>query len=313
MKLKKRQHQPEPRRNRSRSVQNQGSGKVFSYYASKSTDSERLATRRQRKDEAAVILSERKQFRAIRLRRLGLLLVGVLLLTGFAVYNALLDGTAKVTVRGSEQQSVLLQDISVYGEAVNTILQDAAGSRTKFSVDTRAIEQEIITKFPEVAVANVGVPLFGKHINVTLQPAEPSVLFTATDGSSYVLNELGRVIAPHGSQVLGATVPLVNDQSGLRIDVGGQALSASEIEFIETIIFQLKAQNITVRSFTLPQSAGQMHAYIESRSYYVKFTFHADPLRQVGSYVATQKKLEADRVTPAEYVDARVEGRTYYR
>lgn len=144
-----------------RNVQRAGNAKVFSYYRNQDAESRALHTRRQRRDEATIVMSERKRERKGRLRRLGILGAILALIIGVGAYNATFDGSVRLQIQGTEKQRLLLQDDAVYTRAATTILRDAAKTHIKASINTRSAEQAFVDTFPEIATAHIKMPFLG--------------------------------------------------------------------------------------------------------------------------------------------------------
>jgi hypothetical protein len=64
---------------------------------------------------------------------------------------------------------------------------------------------------------------------------------------------------------------------------------------------------------TLPPAASELDVQIVDQPYFIKFNLeNDDPRQQVGTYIATQAYLTSQHITPAHYIDVRVDGRAYY-
>jgi hypothetical protein len=152
---------------------------------------------------------------------------------------------------------------------------------------------------------------------IHVQPARPALVLAAANGS-YILNKDGRVLAmkenlPPNNKLSG--VPFVTDQSSLRVKLNQQALTGDDIKFIRTIIAQLSAKGIKYDSLVLPAGSRQLDVKITGKPYFVKFNLQdvSKVQEQAGTYLATEKELAKRGITPAQYIDVRLEGRAYYR
>jgi hypothetical protein len=108
------------------------------------------------------------------------------------------------------------------------------------------------------------------------------------------------------------TLPVVNDQSGIAVEVGKTVLPAEDIAFMTTVIAQLKAKQINAETITLPATAHEVDIKPAGQAYTVKFNVDTDAREAAGAYLATKQKLEQTNVKPAQYIDVRVPGRAYY-
>ncbi len=65
---------------------------------------------------------------------------------------------------------------------------------------------------------------------------------------------------------------------------------------------------------TLPVGTSELDVRLAGQPYSVKFNLESGTARQqAGTFLATESKLKSQNVTPAEYIDVRVDGRAYYK
>lgn len=225
-----------------------------------------------------------------------------------------LSTDAKVVVAGDSPQAVVLREKEEYQQGAQQILNQSILNRTKFTVDSGGFEKAFKEEFPEVADVSLSLPLVSRRPVVTISTAQPQMILTA-GGQAYVLDRRGTVImlAKDLNSSIRDSLPIVNDQSGLAIEVGKTVLPAEQISFITTVIAQLKAKQIAVESVSLPATANQVDIKPAGLSYYVKFNVETEAREAAGSYIATKQQLESSRTVPSQYVDVRVPGRAYYQ
>lgn len=228
----------------------------------------------------------------------------VLLNTSMSVSNA------KVVVTGTPDERVLLEPMGVYKKAAHEILQKSFANRLKPVVDTAQFQEEFKKARPEVAIARLEVPLIGQRPIVHITPAKPALELVSSN-QTYVVGEAGSVIAQ--SNASGLTVPRVQDQSALQARKGEQVLSSGDVRFIQRLQYQLTGANIEVAGYTIPSASRQLYVQQKGKAYIIRFSFEADVLQQAGELIATTRKLDSMKVTPAEYIDVRVPGRVYYK
>ncbi len=157
---------------------------------------------------------------------------------------------------------------------------------------------------------------------------DPKIVVSANSPQSIVLRDKGEYqkgaqrILDRGTVIMMAndlsssvrqTLPVVNDQSGISADVGKTILPADDIQFITTVLAQLKAKQVTAESITLPPTAQEVDMKLSGQPYLAKFNVHTDAREAAGAYLAVRQKLEQTKVNPAQYVDVRVPGRAYYQ
>lgn len=242
-------------------------------------------------------------------------LAAVIVVVGCILYSFGLTPQAKINFVGApDEASLTLRSKEAYQDGAQAILDNSLLSRTKFTIDTKGFEQEFKGQFPEVADVAITLPIMGRRPIVNISTAQPTLLL-ATQGQTYVLDRRGMVLmkAENLSASVRETLPTVQDQSAASVEVGKVALPGEDVTFITEVIEQLQAKGLAVESVTLPTRAHQVDVRIVGVPYTVKFSVDIPAREAVGSFLATKARLERDKITPAEYIDARVEGRTYYR
>jgi hypothetical protein len=228
-----------------------------------------------------------------------------------------LSTAAKVLPLTTVSSRSLLRPTAVYETAASRQLASSIWNRNKITIDTAKLNQQLLSQFPELSSVSVTIPLLAHRPLVYVQPAQPAlVLVTGNGNGSFVIDTTGKALLRAASPaVLGqANLPLVNDQSGLSIQPNRQVLAATSVSFIQTVLAQLTAKQIAVSGLTLPAAASELDAQIAGQPYFVKFNLQSDnPRGEAGTFLATIAQLHRQNITPAQYVDVRVDGRAYYK
>lgn len=302
--------QKAPPRVRNPRIQPQAN-KVFSYYNVKRSvevdESEPHHAARHNRDESVAMASRHKWLRKIVALSIFLFMLALLVL------NAQLNPSAtQITLRGTPEQRLLLQDESVYKAGVEKIMQDKLQNHTKLTFNGKEFNQAIKKQYPEVSHANVALPLIGGRATVYIEPSPVALLLLSQDKKAHVLNNEGRIIS-EGISNIPQGVPAVSDQSGIVPKMGAQALPRDDVYAIQLILHQLKEKGLTVESMVLPTAAQRLEVRVQGRPYYIKFNLHSNVLQQVGAYIAVQQKFAREGTSPKEYVDVRVADRIYYK
>jgi len=206
------------------------------------------------------------------------------------------------------------RNLDEYAIAAEVIMSQDLSSKTKLSIDTSNIERQFIEQFPELKAAVLRLPVLGRKPSLILDINSPVILL-ATQTKSYVLDSSGTVVSD--AQALASSeragLLVVQDQSGLVIEVGKQAVTTQTIRFITDITAQLKAKNLNISQLTLPQSANQLDIRIEGTRYFVKTDVAGSARLQIGGLIAVKSQLEGKGENPSEYIDVRVEGKVFYK
>jgi len=200
---------------------------------------------------------------------------------------------------------------SVYKQAAIKQFQ-LLKNRNKVSLDETGIVQSLERQFPEIAGASVELPLFGETPILHLDIAPPS-FFLASAGKSYIVDQQGKVVAQSASLPEIKNLTEVIDQSGFTVIIGSQTLSASDVNFINTVAAEVNYAKIPIASLTLPSLAQEMDLRTTDCGYYVKFFLGGDPLLQSGQFLAARYNFDQSGSQPSQYLDVRVPGKIYYK
>lgn len=248
------------------------------------------------------------------LRRFGLVVLLIaLIISSFNVLS--LSNDARVMSLTGGTNDTFLHDSTVYQTAASQILAGSIWNRNKITVNTAAISQQMLAKFPELSSVSVTVPLLSKRPIMYVQTAQPAIILAAHNGS-FVLDTNGKALLradnlPAGSRL---KLPVVTDQSNFDINLNRQALSSGNVSFIQTVIAQLAARHFSVSSSMLPVGTSELDVRLNGQPYTVKFNLQSgDARQQAGTFLAIQARLQSQNITPSQYVDVRVDGRAYYK
>lgn len=293
------------RRNPTTKQRSSKKSNVFSYYATGS-GTQKQQTNTSKKGG----LFDRQWIRNIpSLVALSAVLISILYCLG-------LTTNPKVNFVGEDPDTdhLSLRDKTDYQQGAEAILKDSVFNRAKFTINTTHFEAAFREMYPEVADVSVTLPLISRRPIVTVATAEPAILLTSQN-QAYVLDTRGVVImkADGLSEKTRLQLPVVHDQTGLAAEVGKPVLPKEDIQFIDEVLTQLKAKNLSVQSVVLPPLAHQVDVYLNGVPYYVKFSVDTSAREAAGTFLATKEKLEHDKVNPAQYIDVRISNRAYYQ
>jgi len=282
----------------------------LSYYSRRSDQELNIGrgTRRERRKSAFHIFS---RFWS---RRFGLVILLLAVMTcGFNVLRLSTD--AEIMPATSDNGTAYVHNLSTYQIAASQLLAGSIWNRNKITIDTSQLSQKLAAKFPELTNVSVTLPLLSHRPIIYIQSAQPALILSGVSGS-FVIGTNGNVLyASNGDESLQQLHLIqVADQSGLKLSLGRQALTASDISFIQIVVAQLAARHFTVSTMTLPAATRELDVHIIGQPYFIKFNLEtADARQQAGTFLATQARLRSQNITPAQYIDVRVDGRAYYQ
>jgi hypothetical protein len=234
-----------------------------------------------------------------------LVAVGAILLS--VAYSTTLTTTPGIIFAGDTSA---YHPLSEYKMGITKILDSSFTNKSKLTINTGATQAAIIKAFPELDVATIGLPVIGRRPTITLHVRRPSLILT-TKTNAFVIDTTGKVVAESKQLISSITASLltVQDQSGLVLHVGDQALTSATITFIKNITAQLKAKQLILSGLTLPSGGNEIDVHIKDLNYYIKTDSSGDARIQIGDFIA----LKDNGTVPAEYVDARVEEKVFYK
>lgn len=280
------------------------SGAVFSYYQNRVIPGEdSVSATKQR---------ETKQLKALRTKHIPTIIILVIIVLCLG-YVLSLSQDPKVVIVNQQDQATqsLLRPIETYQKAGEEILKKSPFNKTKLLINTASVQRDIQAQFPEIAKATVSLPLINRRPVLYLQITQP-VFLLRYNQDTYALDEQGRIIMKGDSTLPHSELVVIEDQNMQDPEVGKPFLPANYVKFMQEVTGQLMAKGQSF-SFILPPLANEVYVKPSDKPYFVKMTFIGDARTQAGTYLAVREKLEADKTTPSEYIDARVDDRTYYK
>jgi hypothetical protein len=216
----------------------------------------------------------------------------------------------------ADGRQLLLRPRETYQEAARDVLASSLANTNKITVDTGKVAHELQEQFPELGHVSVVLPIIGRQPVIHIQTARPALLLASGQaGGVFLLDESGRAImdAAKVAATVKEKLPVVQDQSGLRVTIGGSALPSNNIDFITEVIGQLAAKKIRISSMVLPLGASELDIRIEGASYMIKFNLRGNAREETGAFLAVKQQLERESKVPSSYIDVRVDNKAYYR
>lgn len=233
-----------------------------------------------------------------------------------AVNILTLSTSPKILPLSTTSDTTFLHSQATYQQAANELLASSFWNRNKITINSGQISKQMLAQFPELSTASVTLPLLAHRPIVYIEASQPALIL-ATSSGSFVLDDQGKALLL--SNQLPAdkhlSVPVVTDQSGLSVTLNHEALSSSYVSFIQTVVAQLNAKHLAFATLTLPSEANELDVWLVGQPYFVKFNLQqsGDARQQVGTFLAVLSQLQGQGITPAHYVDVRVDGRAYYQ
>lgn len=284
--------------------------KVFSYNSVRRQSIEEIADNMSAQKKRGENTSKKQT--NIRLKQIAAGIIFAMVLGVIFANSRLASSNATIVVQGTPEQRILLQDTQVYSGAVAEAINDSTWNKFKITFDKKKFNSYMVKQFPELSQAQVSLSMFGGGYKVYLHPSSAVLLFTANDSKTFVVDDNGKIVSTDAVNAPDELIP-VRDQSGIQPKIGSQILPHADVVAIQTVIYQLQQHGMEVESLTLPRAPRRLEVKVQGSPYYIKFSLHSPIEQQVGAYIAVAKRLQKEGKVPAEYVDARIADRVYYK
>lgn len=250
------------------------------------------------------------------LQRFGLIILSIAIIVSLVNVLTLSVNARVVPLSANQPDSFLLSNATAnYQSAANKLLSGSIWNHNKLTINTGQVSRQLLKQFPQLSSVSITIPLVAHRPIIYIQ-SDRAVIFLTNAKGAFALDATGKVVLETTTPyVIGFPgLPVVADQSGLQLQLGHQALPATSVSFVQTVVAQLAAKQFTVSTMTLPAAASELDAHITGQPYLVKFNLeNNDPRQQAGTFLATIAQLQKQNITPSKYIDVRVDGRAYYQ
>ncbi len=231
------------------------------------------------------------------------LIIVSLLIVGFIRFSQLSN---KVTV-SSVNQSLN----TTYATVIDNFLSKSIFNKNKLTINSTKLVQYLKNKYPDISDVKVSFGLFNQNINVKIIMSQTNI-FLSTTFNAGLVDDQGRVIETNILTQKGYTI--VNYPVNLKLSIGNQVLTPSQINFIQTVLYQLNNKRISINHFNILPGADELDAYIQGKPYYIKFNLNSnDSIQQSGTFLALSHYLTINNIIPSQYIDVRIDGRAYFK
>ncbi len=249
------------------------------------------------------------------LEKFGLIILAVAIFASLVSILYLSSSSEVILQHDASKDPVYSTYKASVAATATKLLSSSILNANKITVNTKKIQSTLESDYPMYSSVTITLPLIDHHMVIYLRPAQPAIVLTDTNGQ-YLLNQAGIVmeLSSKTGSFNYLKLPEVSYSIGEHFNIGQQELTTQEVQFIQTVEFELAARNNKVVNMNLPQGSAELNVYVSGKPYYIKFNLqNNDPRRQAGSYLATEHYLQTQNVTPSQYIDVRTDGRVFYK
>lgn len=204
-----------------------------------------------------------------------------------------------------------------YEEAILNAFNSHTLFRQSWLADRQAAAAAVQKQFPEI-----------ERISLSSRPLSPVIqseirfrtpVFTWKDASNapQFVDQHGVLFSKNldpGKQT--ADLIAIEDQSGVVLEEGSAVLTQNLIQFVGQLyakIPQLYGKGASVSRVIIPRSTREVQIQVAGQPYLIKFNTSRDIEEQVGELKALLGFLQANSITPTQYIDLRVAHKAFYK
>lgn len=281
-----------------RSSFNKDNKKIFSYYQNRDQQSSGNNRSNTSKNKATKIFTNIP------------VILSVLVIVFSIIYSITLSSTPSIKIVNNSNSIVSKEGTDRFNHLAKEELEKSIFNKSKITINTDKIQNELIKLIPEATDIAIALPIVSRSPVIYIRIAEPS-LTLSTNEQKYILDEKGRVITKETQNY--EKLVEVKDKSGIAINLGDQAIPTKQVDFINQVKNQFGNKKLKIEFFELSKNANELVVKLKNKDYIVKFNLLGDVRTQSGTAIATIKYLKQKSIKPSQYIDVRVEERSYYK
>ncbi len=176
-------------------------------------------------------------------------------------------------------------------------------------VDTRGLSDELKKQFSQSEKIIVEKQ-FPNKLVIKTDEQTPALVWQS-GGKYYLLSVSGRVITEQGS---GDNQQLlrVSDANNIPVQTGQYVVSKDFIDFTKAVSQYAESNKLSPVSFSVAETTTELMAKV-APGYFIKFDTSQSVDSQLRALTALEAYLATNKKKPAEYIDLRVPGKTFYK
>lgn len=182
--------------------------------------------------------------------------------------------------------------------------------RFGFSINRKQFVSDVVAAHPELLSVDIDKNWYGGNVAFVLQFRRPLLVWEAGGHRFYVDGQGVAFEYDH----FGGTYVSVSDQSGISPSTAGGSVASNRfINFLGKMVGAVNAGGKgNVTDIIIPASTREVDLKLQGRGYPIKTHTDRDPLKQAEDIINALKWFDDKKITP-QYVDVRVEGKSYFR
>lgn len=241
-------------------------------------------------------LSVRRQQRTVALKKLGFVVLGLLLLVG--LYN---------------WQSVKYDPTEIpedYRLTVDSYFADSPLKRSKLFFSSGDLSNYVINKHSELSSFTVNSSFIG-NLSFDAEQKAPAFVWEV-NGQKYFGDKDG-LLYEYDQTVSTDGVLLIKDSASLAVSPGDKALPSSTLEYIKQIESEQSRAGVSRAYYQVPATAREIRMYLNGKPYYIKFSLDRSVVGQIDELAQAVTYIDKANKRVNEYIDLRTQDKVFYR
>ncbi len=247
------------------------------------------------------------------------------LIPSYVASLILLIGVFYLTTLSTSPEIIIINNNSKTELINKKILSDKASAHLKSSIFYRfkptfnktKVAEDLKSASPEIVSIKISINPLRHKPQIRVELSEPSLLLSTNAGNLYVVSSDGRILADSAkssTEFHTTNLVTVQDQTGVKLELGKSALTSSQVDFINQIKFQTDRAGLDIESMAIMPGGSELDVRYKDTAYYVKYNLLNDARKQSGAFLAFRDSVgKAGVSAPAQYVDVRVPQRVYVK
>ncbi|HVE80842.1 MAG TPA: FtsQ-type POTRA domain-containing protein [Candidatus Dormibacteraeota bacterium] len=175
-------------------------------------------------------------------------------------------------------------------------------------VNSSALEGDLLAKEAGIKKVVIKRRLPGT-LTVKITEHSPSLNWKTTSGL-YLLDNEGVVLGESRGEY--SKLPAVHDSSNLPVKKGDRVAPSAFVAFCIELASRLPETKLTITEMQVPETTSEIHVKT-SKGFVIKFDTTRPAGEQIQDLQAVLSHLAAQKKSPAEYIDLRIEQKAYYK